>query len=197
MGFVRDIVLPRGTLRLFSIYVTEKSMEQRIQTVLTPLFRERIKERKKLESDKISQLSQDLKQLALPLQKEGIFVAYRVLETGNFLEGFNIVTQIMKGMFFPPNIVFLTMGGDHAKDKNLINMVGVAIRSQLGVVILYLHPKAGFGGRGHINIWIRHGSPNLNLCVLMAMLIERNWNGNIRLISVVGQTQEKQNVISI
>ena len=77
----------------------------------------------------IKQLSSDLKKLIEPLQKEGIFAAHRVLETSNFLEGFNIVTQIMKGMFFPPNIVFLTMSVDKSKDNNLMDMIGVAVRS--------------------------------------------------------------------
>ena len=187
IGFIRDIVFPKGTLRLFSIYATGNSITKKIQSTFSSIFKKKLEGEKK----KIKQYTESLRKLATPLQKEGLFVAYRVLETENFLEGFNIVTQIMKGMFFPPNIVFLTISENKFKIDNLMNMIGVAIRAQLGIVLLYLHPKSAFGNKGKINVWLREGSPNLTLTILIAMLIERNWNGDIRLISIIDSPAEE------
>ncbi|MCH9662797.1 MAG: amino acid permease [Gammaproteobacteria bacterium] len=188
IGFIRDIVFPKGTLRLFSICATGDSIKDKIQKTFSSIFKKKLEK----EKEKTKQYSESLQKLATPLQKEGLFVAYRVLETENFLEGFNIVTQIMKGMFFPPNIVFLTISEKKEKIDNLMNMINVAIRAQLGIVLLYLHPKSAFGNKGNINIWLREGSPNLTLSILTAMLIERNWNGNIRLISVIDSLSEEK-----
>ena len=202
MDFIKNIVFPSGTLRLFSIFVTKKNMDSRLQAILKPLFKRKLVQNKKQDLTQRMELEKELEAMVMPIQKVGIFATHRVIETNNFLEGFSVITQIMKGTFFPPNIVFLTMSSDRSKDKALKDMLGVAIRSRLGVVVLSLSSKLDTKPdlktesnnkskeRGHINIWIREGSPNLNLSMLMAMLLERNWEGNIRMISVVRKHEE-------
>ena len=125
-----------------------------------------------------------------PVKKEGIFTAAMVVECHDFIEGMNIVTQVMTGMFFPPNTVFLTMSDDPSKDKGMEEMVAITIREELGLLVLAMHPKAAFGTNEKINVWLRTGSPNLNLSILIALQLEQNWNCKIRLVTVAQDENE-------
>ena len=190
MDFIRDIVLPRGTLRIFSIYITQNSITRHLQSAFTS-FEDIIQKRKKKRKKNLISLERNLNKLMDPLQKEGIFAVQRVIQTKDFAEGFNIATQIMKGVFLPPNIVFLTLSRDTSKDDRLKEMIDVVSHAELGLILLAdKKKKRGFNKKENINLWIREGSPNLNLSVLTAVLLDKNWRGFIRLISVVDHRSE-------
>ena len=191
MEFIRDIVFPKGTLRLFSIKVIEQGVQDRISDLIAKLVkRENLTqhtERGKLSDD----LENEIAELARPIKAEGIFTATTAIECHSIIEGLSIITQVMKGMFFPPNIIFLTMSADPDKDKRLKEMIAIAIREKLGVCVLSHHPKMAFGKNKEINVWLRFGSPNKDLAILIALQLQRNWNGRIRVISVVENEEGK------
>ena len=184
-GFIRDLVFPKGTVRLFSVQTTEKTLEERIQMALKPFFKKKIESKKKLSQNLLQKRNKALEALIEPFKREGIFAAYRVVESNHFLESFSVVTQILQGMFFPPNIIFLTMGREHKKDHLLMELIGISIRAKLGVMIYAKKDTSLKENLKDLNLWLREGSPNLYLSILAAMLLIRNWNGVIRLISVV------------
>ena len=64
---------------------------------------------------------------------------------------------------------------------------------KFGTLILALHPKSAFGQRQRINLWVRRGSPNIHLAVLIALQLERNWEAELRVIQVADQPDEKNN----
>jgi len=66
----------------------------------------------------------------------------------------------------------------------------------LGIMIFRLHPKLAFGQKQVINLWIRRGSPNINLAILIGLQLERNWEGRLRLVQVVNDDSEKQETLS-
>jgi hypothetical protein len=77
-----------------------------------------------------------------------------------------------------------------------------AERRHIGALLYAPHPVAGLGQRHSINVWIRDRSPdwqlswdigNLDLSILTAYKLKRNWNARLRLITVVEDEREVEN----
>jgi amino acid transporter len=195
MEFIRDIVFPKGTLRVFSIKIVEQGFESNINR-LVDIFVKRIDPAQHENGDhSAEELEEQLNQLVVPIKDEGIFTAATLIESRNFLEGINVITQVMRGMFFPPNLIFFTISEKQVKAKRLERMIAIAIREQLGIIALRLHAQAAFGQKEKINVWLRIGSPNQNLALLTALQLERNWGCAVRLLTVAGTLEEKAKVI--
>jgi solute carrier family 12 sodium/potassium/chloride transporter 2 len=191
ISFVRDLVFPRGTLRVFSVKVIEKGVESKINQLVDVLLKKTDTAKPINNNQSAEELENQLNQLITPIRDEGVFTAATVIESHNFLEGISVITQVMRGMFFPPNILFLTMSEEKIKTKRLEKMIAIAIREKMGIIMLRLHAKAGFGKKEKVNVWLRLGSPNQDLTLLTALQLERNWESTIRLLSVA-ETQEDQ-----
>jgi len=181
--FIKDIAYPKGTLRLFSIVITEDDIPTKINKFTNFLFRKNksenypeLSKERKIREKKLNELSQ-------PIEKQGIFTTTMTIEANELLNGLNSIIQVMKGMFFPPNIMFLTMSRDRSKDTNLEKLISISVKEKLGVLILGLFPKVGFGMKKEINFWIRDKSPHQHLATLTAIELEKEWDV-IRLIRV-------------
>ncbi|MGD9581770.1 MAG: amino acid permease [Vampirovibrionia bacterium] len=166
ISLIKDIAFPKGSLRLFSIkLVDQKSIEDAIS------------------DNSKEELEKDLNELAATVKKEGIFTSTTVVESSNFMEGLNTIIQFSKGMYFFPNIIFLTMSSDSSKGDKLQQMIKISAKEKLGIIVLGLHPKSGFGRREVVNLWLRDKSPNQNLATLMAVELQREW-GAVRLVRI-------------
>jgi hypothetical protein len=196
IGFVKDLVFPRGTLRVFSVKIIEQGVETKINQLVDVLLKKRENVRKINNNQSTEKLEEQLNQLIAPIREEGIFTAATVIESHNFLEGISVTTQVMRGMFFPPNIIFLTMSEEKLKNKRLEKMITIAIRENLGIILLRLHPKVGFGKKEKVNVWLRSGSPNQDLTLLTALQLEQNWESTIRLLSVADKQDDQDKVRS-
>lgn len=192
IAFIRDIIFPGGTLRIFSVKVIEKGVENNISQMVDFLRGSKTLPNSSNSQYTPEELEEQLNQLVAPIRDEGIFTAVTVIESRNFLEGISVITQVMKGMFFPPNVMFLTMSEEKSKAKRLEKMIAIAIREKLGIIMLRLHTKTGFGKKEKVNVWLRAGSPNQDLTLLTSLQLENNWESTIRLLTVV-EKQEDQN----
>ncbi len=195
MTFLQDIVFPAGTLRVFSVRIFNEGVQVAIRGLATQLFGKRYKEkeeeRAKEAEEQTNQLESQLDDLLDPVRSEGILATSNVIECHNFLEGMSIITQVMHGMHFPPNVIFLTMSADRHKDDRLEELIAIAIREHLGIVVLSLHAKAALGNRKTVNIWLRRASPNKDLAVLMGLQLQRNWEAHLRFISVASDEETR------
>jgi amino acid transporter len=153
--FIRNITYPAGSIFAFSIKEKEK------------------------EEDYAA-----LKELLKPLNDEDILVNSTIIEDTNFIHGAKIVIQTLRGGAFRPNTLFLTLGNDKRKDKNISELALIATKNDLSILILRRHPRVSFGMQKDINIWLRDKSPNWHLTVLIALQIQMNWEGKINLVTV-------------
>ncbi len=195
MAFVRDIVFPKGTLRVFSVKVREEGLENSISHLVDVFVKQAGTSQNENANHSAEELEEALKKLVEPIRDEGIFTAATVIESRNFLEGINVITQVMRGMFFPPNIIFFTISEKQVKAKRLEKLFAIALREQLGILALRLHAEVGFGKKQKVNVWLRIGSPNQDLAILTALQLERNWGCAIRLLTVVNTLEEKETAI--
>ncbi|MBU1096159.1 MAG: Na-K-Cl cotransporter [Bacteroidetes bacterium] len=160
--FIRNITFPSGSLFAFSV-----------------------------KDDKLEETEASLEELLAPLGKQGILVNSTVLEDTNFLHGTKLVMQTLKAGAFRPNTLFLTLGNDEKKDGNIVTLVDLATRNQLGLLLLRQHSRMAFGMQKDINLWLRDRSPNWHLAILIALQLQMNWGGKINLVTVANDKTDE------
>jgi hypothetical protein len=105
--------------------------------------------------------------------------------------------------FFRPNTLFLPIlpkkGNSEADLQFLMDR---AIENEMGVILHMDNPDTGLGREQVINVWLREQSPewtiglrlpNLDLSLLLAYQLARNWGGRINLLTVVADETERHN----
>ena len=141
-----------------------------------------------------------LRGLTEAFQKQGIFASWTVIDAANPAEGFVASMQALNGAFFRPNTVFLPLPGTPEQVAGQRRVIREAVRQKLGVLLHAPNAQTALGQRQTINVWIRDRSPdweismdigNLDLSILTAYQIKRNWDARIRLITVVPSLEEK------
>jgi solute carrier family 12 sodium/potassium/chloride transporter 2 len=192
--FIEAIVGPGGTLRIFTINEVGLNIDKSIGNLITHFFQPDKDDIPgySTHSKGFNEKNSEIVQMASQLNKEGIIATAGAVDAINFLEGLSIVLQTSKNFFFPPNLIFLSIGSDQEKDKRNMEVLALSIREKLGVILLKSHPKYRFGKKNYVNIWLRIGSPNKNLAVLTAIQLEKSWNCKLRLITTVFNAEQKE-----
>lgn len=133
---------------------------------------------------------QDLKDLMKPIRDQGILVNSTVLEDSAFVHGAKLVIQALSGAAFRPNILFLTVGLEKKEDTTIEQLIKHANRYDMGACILSQHPRMAFGMQKDVNLWLRDKSPNWHLAMLIALQLQLNWGGKIKLVTVASKKKE-------
>ncbi|MDD5614478.1 MAG: amino acid permease, partial [Candidatus Omnitrophica bacterium] len=159
---IKAITYPRGRIEMFTV-VDSKNFDPA------------------LEKNK----KEELFMLEKAFSEEGILASSSVIKHSSFLEAADIILQGRKDFYLPPNVVFFKLGFSPGKDATLNQIVQNIDQRNFGVMVFNLHPKLGLGRKALINLWIREGSPNLSLAVLIALQIKRNWEAELRILQAV------------
>jgi amino acid transporter len=173
-SFLKNVAYPKGSIKLLGIGTESEG----------------------------SELTQQVNEMSQAFQKRKVFSTWAVIRTGDFSEGVNLANQAYRGSFFKPNIVFLNMLDRKYYEHDFLKIVHESTRLNLGIMVYSQHQKSGLGQRQEINVWIRNRSPhwqiswdigNLDLSILVAYKLKKNWDATIRLVTVVDdQEQEMQ-----
>ncbi|RME74159.1 MAG: Na-K-Cl cotransporter, partial [Chloroflexi bacterium] len=138
--------------------------------------------------------------MARNLTADGIFARTALLEVDDTLQGIRTGLEILHGVFFHPNIVYLPVMPD-MDERALQFVLDHAVENEMGVILFARHPVAGMGREKLVNVWIREQSPdwevglrlsNLDLNLLLGYQLVRNWQGQMTLITLVSDESEKQ-----
>jgi solute carrier family 12 (sodium/potassium/chloride transporter), member 2 len=137
-------------------------------------------------------LGKSLRDLLVPLDKQGILVNSTVIEDNNFLHGARLVIQTLRGGALRPNTLFLTIGNDKSADRTIAELIAQASRHNLGSIVLRQHPRIAFGMQKDINFWLRDKSPNWHLGMLISLHLQSNWEGQLNLITSTSDKEERR-----
>lgn len=146
------------------------------------------------------ELTRKINELSEAIQQRGVFSSWAVIRTENFAEGANFANQAYRGSFFKPNIVFLNMVDRVSHEQDFLKIIQESTRLQLGIMVYSQHQKSGLGQRQLINVWIRNRAPdwkiswdigNLDLSLLVAYQLKKNWGAKIRLVTVVDNDEQE------
>jgi hypothetical protein len=104
----------------------------------------------------------------------------------------------LSGSFFRPNILFLRMPDDPAREEDLRRVIAKAGRRSMGVALFHDEPVARLGARSSINVWITDQSPNwdisyelgnLDLALLTAYKLQRSWGARVRIVTAIEEAE--------
>ena len=147
-------------------------------------------------SDFLERAKDGLHQLALPLKKEGVLYSASVFEAADFLEGARIALQINKDGYFPANVLFIKLEDSAIQDRFVEGFLKDPKSSDLGAMIFKCSPGLFKSDENRaINIWIRRGSPNIDLAVLVTLQLQSNWDAKLRILQAVSSAEEKEDAL--
>ena len=145
-------------------------------------------------------LDAQLERMARAYREHGVFSSHTVLDQYSFANGLISGMQMLRGDFFRPNIVFLGMPRDDQQSADYRRVLSKAASLGMGALIYARHTKASLGQRRYVNVWVRDRSPNwqlswnvgnLNLSVLTAFTLMRNWNASMRILTVIKSEDDR------
>jgi solute carrier family 12 (sodium/potassium/chloride transporter), member 2 len=176
---IHAIAYPKGSVRLLGIESADRT-EHRDGARLVP---------------------ERLERLCQGFREEDVFASWATTEAEDFSSGVITSMGAMRAGFFRPNLVFLTLSDDPAREEHVRRIAERAPNQGLGVMLYAPDPVAGLGRQHTINLWLR--SPTLepqaevaetDLAILTAYKLRRNWDGNIRLLTAIPSMEDKQRV---
>ena len=142
--------------------------------------------------DHIKAYDRQCKWLAAAFRKEDVFAAATALHARQVQTTVENAMDILNDTFFRPSVLFLSIGGRDAaqRDGDVENMVRTAAARGLGVLLFCEHPEAGLGRQAVVEIrvprpaggweWTENLS-GLNLAVLAGYKLQHNWDAELRL----------------
>lgn len=133
--------------------------------------------------------------------RDHIFARGATMTVPNYTDGLINSIDLLNGVFFRPNALFMPINSESSQD-DLQTIFDRAKSNDMGVIFYARHEVTGSGREQIINVWVREQSPawelrlhlsNLDLALLLAYQISRNWSGQINLITIVNDPEEKAN----
>lgn len=131
---------------------------------------------------------------------EGISARTTLLEESDLVNGVRSATQILRGTFFRPNLLFLNLRAE-SDLAVLQQLVDKTAAYNMGIVLLARHPVRALGRQHSINVWISHRGDdwqidlrwsNSDLALLLAYQLTQNWSGKINLCMAVATEDDVQ-----
>jgi len=179
MPFIRNIVAPAGRIFCFRTISLYKDREVQKGTEDHRSAHER-KER----------LRDELNGAFSPLSEEGLLVETSVVEAGDELSASIAVMQTLRDMVLPPNTLFYPLSNRKLADVDILTLVQRSSAEGFGIILLKLHEQKIFKEEKRVNLWIRQHSPNIDLSILVALQLQANWDGALRIVQAVSKPEE-------
>ncbi len=172
--FLVDLTRPRGSIKLVGLTTEDEQIR----------------------------LAKRLPELMKDFRDNDVYTTFTLIVDDDFGHGLSTSVQALGGVFFRPNVLFLTLPWEEnlETEATLKNIILKARQNRLGVLLLAMHPQARLGRRKLINVWVRDQSPhwqlslqlgNLDLALLASYMLRRNWDGKIKLMTVVNEVSQQ------
>lgn len=196
--FLRLLAEPKGSLKIIGIRSTEDADEPAPQIE----YRRGIPAEQSDSSELIDPREDDgldtLERSTRSFQDKELMATSTIIRAPSLVEGISMSASVLRGSAFRPNVLF---GQAHRlEQEELQRFVDIAAENEMGVALLYEHLEASLGQEQRINVWISDQSPewklglrlpNLDLSVLLAYQILQKWQGDLRLLTVCRDPNER------
>ncbi len=159
---IESIVAPKGSIKFLAVRNLDKDIEDKLINFLPEVIQR--------------------------LKSKNIATSYTYVSGNDFVESIKISMQSLNAAFFKPNTVFLSVSGDGKFYENYKNIIKIAKQNSYGVLLYVPFENVGLSLEKDITLWLKDFSSawktnfdisNNDLSVLIALLLQKNWNGNI------------------
>lgn len=178
---IESIVAPKGSIKFLAVRNLDKDIEDKLINFLPEVIQR--------------------------LKSKNIATSYTYVSGNDFVESIKISMQSLNAAFFKPNTVFLSVSGDGKFYENYKNIIEIAKQNSYGVLLYVPFENVGLSLEKDITLWLKDFSPawktnfdisNNDLSVLIALLLQKNWNGNINVrVARDKQTNSSEKDIAI
>lgn len=141
----------------------------------------------------------DLDLMTQAFRDDGVNARMTLLDAEDYVEGVRTSTQLLRAVLFRPNILFFHLYPDSDLNR-LQELVDRTAAYSMGIVLLARHPVIELGREQLINVWVSDQGPdwshdlqysNLDLSLLLAYKLSRNWKGRINLCMAVSDADKE------
>jgi hypothetical protein len=155
------------------------------------------------DADEREVLEASLREISQELREDNIYSRWTTLETDNMGQGIVLGMEALKGSFFQPNTVVLSLPQSRQAEEQMTRIVDSARDNGLGAIIVGMHPKTRMGSRKVVNLWIPSEAPDLelalgesrlNLAILTAYMIRQKWNAKLNIVSCLPRDEDKDSL---
>jgi len=172
-SLIRNLVYPRGSIKLVGISNDEK----------------------------LDELRDSMMNLANSFSRENVYTRWMIIQSDKFREAVMNSLQTLQGTFFKPNILFLRLPQHTNNDEEILSLINEVRINKMGLQLYAEDAIAQLGRSSSVNVWIREQGPewdlsmnlgNIDLAILSAYKLKQNWNASMRVITVVDESQVEQ-----
>lgn len=147
--------------------------------------------------DEASRLRERLIEQSERLREHRLQTSAAVLRVPDTADGVRAALEALQAAFFRPNVLLLSLEQNEAEHGASIADYLTAVQSvRVGMIVVGMHPKAGFGERKRVNIWVQSApetwdataafsSGHLNLNLLTGYRLMREWEAETTVTTVV------------
>ena len=121
-----------------------------------------------------------------------------LVESPDYHRGVLTSMQGLKASFFTPNSLFLSLTDEVENDNETANLLNKAHEYGFGGYLYIPFKKVGLGLEKTINLWIdirkvnrdlKYKVEGINLGLLTAYLLKRNWNARLNIIAIIKEAK--------
>ena len=136
-------------------------------------------------------LRERLKALAEEFKAGGIQASAAVVHGEARVLGVVQSVEALQAAFFRPNVLVIPYDDDHIGKADVKRYADAAGMLQVGMLLIASHPKAGFGHRKRVNLWVRPAPGSWDAVEafssgnLTGYRLFREWNAEVTILTCV------------
>lgn len=147
-----------------------------------------------------TKMAKRLPELCKYFMEQDISAGSAIVETDTYANGVLTCMQGLKASFFTPNTLFLSLTDESDKDEETAMILHKAREYGYGAYLYIPYRKVGLGLEKTINLWLDIRQVNrdlkfkieeLNVALLTAYLLGRNWKARLNIIVQIKDSQNQ------
>ena len=124
-----------------------------------------------------------------------------LVDSRDYVNGLLTAMQSLKASFFTPNSLFLSLTDEQTHDKDVAALLPKAQEYGFAAYLYVPFRKIGLGLEKSINLWIdirrvnrdlKYAVDDINLSLLTAYLLKRNWRSKLNLVVMMKQSKNQE-----
>ncbi len=160
-----------------------------IESIVAPKGSVKFLAIKNFDNDYQDKLNVFLPEVTRRLKSKNIATSFTFISGNNLAETLKISMQSLNVAFFKPNILFMTIEGDQTNYETYKEIIKIAEINKYGVLLFVPFENVGLSLENDITLWLKGFSENWktnfdlknnDLSILIALMLQKNWKGNIR-----------------
>jgi amino acid transporter len=146
-------------------------------------------------------LEKNLPELAEDFNEKGVFSSWSVVSAAEFSENLAAGMEALGGAFFTSNLIFLRLPENKQREKKSRKIIDYADLQDMGVILLANKSGRKIENQKPLVMLIDEGKTgwetsmelgNMDLALLIAYKLKRNWKNDLHLIARIRRADDRQ-----